>query len=381
VNGLTIKLLKLGFGSMNEDRLKKEVAEYVAHRKANPGKYAEIGAARDKHAAAIRSWSKNEMLQMNEEGLYTLIAPLWAMLIWGNKQYVVDKLISENGLNILRTELAELAWGEQSIAERWDRFRDQIKGMGPAMMSEILCHIHPKTCPIWNRRAKVGLAGLEVEGLPKYDYQTTGQKYVDIAAEMLVIAKELQVQGISGADLLNVDYFIWDQLQSETPLSQIPASNYEDEGEAVEPSSNDKVSEFIHNEVRDKIADIGEWLGFSSNVEVKVADGSKVDTIWQSTIGNMGRVIYVFEVQTKGSIDSLILNLLKSLNNPAVQGVVAVSDAKQLEKIKLHAAGVSGMRGKLKYWDYEEVLHVHSSLEGVNEVINKLGLVPQGFTI
>ena len=43
------------------------------------------------------------------------------------------------------------------------------------------------------------------------------------------------------------------------------------------------------------------------------------------------------------------------------------------------AYGVSSLSAKLRYWDYEEVLSVHSSLEGVNEAINKLGLVPQGF--
>ncbi len=110
-----------------------------------------------------------------------------------------------------------------------------------------------------------------------------------------------------------------------------------------------------------------------------MADGSKVDTVWESTIGNMGRVIYVFEVQTKGSIDSLIINLLKSLNNPAVQGVVAVSDAAQIEKIKKHSASVPGLSGKLKYWDYLEVLAIHDALALVNEKINSLGLVPQGF--
>lgn len=93
----------------------------------------------------------------------------------------------------------------------------------------------------------------------------------------------------------------------------------------------------------------------------------------------MGRVIYVFEVQTKGSIDSLIVNLLKSLNNPAVQGVVAVSDSKQLEKIEDHAEGVTGLRDKLKLWDYKEVLDVHENLEYVNESINQLVLVPDGF--
>jgi hypothetical protein len=62
-----------------------------------------------------------------------------------------------------------------------------------------------------------------------------------------------------------------------------------------------------------------------------------------------------------------------------VQGVVAVSDARQLEKIKSHARDVSGLREKLKYWDYEEILRVHEGLEFVNASINKLGLVPQGF--
>ena len=93
----------------------------------------------------------------------------------------------------------------------------------------------------------------------------------------------------------------------------------------------------------------------------------------------MGRVIYVFEVQTKGSIDSLILNLLKSLNNPAVQGVVAVSDEKQIEKIRKHAAALDGLRYKLKYWNYEEVLKVHDCFEIGYDSINKLDLVPQGF--
>lgn len=93
----------------------------------------------------------------------------------------------------------------------------------------------------------------------------------------------------------------------------------------------------------------------------------------------MGRVIYVFEVQTKGNMDSLMLNLLKSLNNPAVQGIVAVSDTSQLEIIKKHALGVKDLRDKLKYWDYKTVLKIHENLEFVNSTINELGLVPEGF--
>jgi hypothetical protein len=62
-----------------------------------------------------------------------------------------------------------------------------------------------------------------------------------------------------------------------------------------------------------------------------------------------------------------------------VQGVVAVSDAVQLEKIKLEVANVPNLKDKLKYWNYAQVLEVHEALESVNEAINGLGLVPQGF--
>ena len=188
---------------------------------------------------------------------------------------------------------------------------------------------------------------------------------------------ELVNAGFNDSTLLAVDYFVWDKLQVEDKLSKIytkkPVVEIKKEEESFEKSP------FSHNDIRDKIMDIGQWLGFTSNIEKKVSEGSKVDAIWEATIGNMGRIIYIFEVQTKGSIDSLILNLLKSLNNPAVQGVVAVSDAKQLEIIRKHAFDVKDLKDKLKYWDYEEILKVHESLEFVNENINKLGLVPQSF--
>lgn len=247
------------------------------------------------------------------------------------------------------------------------------------MMSEILCHTHPGDCMLWNRRAYVGLNYLGIPNLPRHNYQLTGARYSVLSDIAKQIATEMRSQGLADVSLLTVDYFIWRELQVEENLSQIHKNAIEPMKESEVEQVDQQTSEFIHDEVRDKLADIGVWLGLTSRTEVKVSDGSRVDTVWEQTIGNMGRVIYVFEVQTKGSIDSLILNLLKSINNPAVQGVVAVSDAAQLEKIRKHAAGVGGLRDKLKYWDYKEVLEVHEALEGVNESINSIGLVPQGF--
>lgn len=248
------------------------------------------------------------------------------------------------------------------------------------MMSELLCHAHPEDCILWNRRAYVGLAYLGVDDLPRHNYQLTGKRYLELCDIAKSIAGEMRNEGIADVNLLTVDYFIWDELQVEENLSQIHKPSPAAKKEHVEiEKAPAATAEFLHNEVRDKLEEIGRFLGFTARTEIKVADGSRVDTVWEATIGNMGRVIYVFEVQTRGSIDSLILNLLKSLNNPAVQGVVAVSDAGQIEKIRKHAAGVPQLRDKLKCWDQTEVLQVHEALVGVYESINKLELVPQGF--
>lgn len=361
---------------MNQSLLRKHIEKYLADRRKNPEKYVEGDRDRSERVAYYKAWSPDLMAQMDENALEEYISKLWAMLIWGNKRYVVDKLIKDHSLATVRLELSMLVWGKEDVAIRWDRFRERIKGIGPAMMSEILSHVFPETCMVWNRRAYVAFDYLGVEDLPRYQYQFTGKKYTELCTQSRIIAD--QMQQISGrpANLLDVDYFIWEELQVVEVLRGIRRKPEVDQV-PIPPTGDEPV--FVHNEIRDKIAEIGRWLGFETQTEIKVADGSVVDTVWEATIGNMGRVIYVFEVQTKGSIDSLIINLYKALNNPAVQGAVAVSDAKQLEIIKKHAQDVGDLGKKLKYWDYTEVLTNHESLSDVNESINRLGLVPAGF--
>ena len=359
---------------MNEKLLKKHIDTFISNSKKDSENFRSNFKERSDFIDYYQRYTEDKILSMNEEDIYQYLSQLWAMLIWGNKHYAVDKIIKENGLENLRTNLAHLVWGKEKISERWDSFRSEIKGMGPAMISEILCKAHPNDFMLWNRRAYVALNYLEVKKLPRYDYQLTGDVYSYLCDVCKKISEELKIAGFDDTTLLAVDYFIWNELQVENNLSKITKKP-----DVEEKLVSIKESEFIHDDVRDKIREIGQWLGFTADIEQKVSEGSKVDTIWEATIGNMGRVIYVFEVQTKGSIDSLILNLLKSLNNPAVQGVVAVSDRVQCETIKRLASDVSPLKDKLKYWDYEEVLKVHESLEFVNSNINRLRLVPDGF--
>lgn len=66
---------------MNVDLLKREIAAYARHRKTDPDKYVDMTTVRAEHADQIHQWSKKDVLQMDEAGLYQFIAPLWAMLI------------------------------------------------------------------------------------------------------------------------------------------------------------------------------------------------------------------------------------------------------------------------------------------------------------
>lgn len=361
---------------MNKQLLQKHIKNFLNNLKNEPEKLKGDQVERHERVVFYQGWTKDRILKMSEEDLLEYLSKLWAMLIWGNKQYVVSKMIDDNTLNSLRTELAELIWGKEPLEKRWDRTRKNLKGFGPAILSELLCHVHPNEFILWNRRAYVGLNYLGIKNLPRYNYQLTGKKFKELSEIAKEIAREMKSLGAADTTLLAVDYFIWEELQVEENLSQIYKKT-----EEIAPVEKltEKESSFIHDEVRDAIRDIGRWLGFNAEIEKKVADGSVVDAVWESVIGNMGRVLYVFEVQTKGSIDSLIINLLKAKNNPAVQGAVAVSNKKQLEKIKKHSADVKGLGDSLRLWDYEEVLEVRESLEFVNTAINKLKLVPEGF--
>jgi len=171
------------------------------------------------------------------------------------------------------------------------------------MMSEILCHTHPDDCMVWNRRAFVAFRYLAVPDLPRYDYQMTGAKYVYLSKTARAIREELRKKGIKDANLLTVDYFIWDELQVEDNLSNIFGAGADADKSApaeLKDVKDASTAEFIHDEVRDKIADIGRWLGLSARIETKVADGSIVDAVWESTIGNMEALLTSLRCRRKG---------------------------------------------------------------------------------
>lgn len=349
---------------MNQEKLNISIKEYLKQIK----KVGDIEAIneRKERKEYYQSWSKEKIINMTEDEFVEYIGKLWSMIVWGNKKYIADKIIEVNGFENIKNMLINLLYGKEEIEKRWNRFYKNIKQIGPSSMSELLSYINPDEYVICNKVTCACFKYLEVPKVPIHNYQYTGENYKRLCDEAKKIKNKMIESGIDGVDLLIVDYMFWDIVY---PLSK------NDEKIIIE--NDDK--QFIHNDIINQIVEIGQWLGFESKAEVKIADGAIVDAIWQAQIGNMGKVIYAFEVQTHGSIDSLILNLQKATNNFAVQAIVAVSDEKQIEKIKKESKGIHSIETKLKTWDYKEVMEMHDCLERSNEIINNLGLVPDSF--
>lgn len=356
---------------MNNQKLNAAITEFFKKKTSNAAYYEDNWKERIERKAFYQSYTKEKLLAMNQEEFLEYIGKLWSMLIWGNKKYVVDKLIKDNGFSVLKKKLVDLLYGTENIELRWDSFLKTVKGLGPATMSELLTYSNPEEYAVFNKTTVLCYSYLEIPGMPRYNYQYTGKKYMEVCNISKDISKALKAAGAEEYDLLAVDYFLWDELLPFTEKKETFV-NSTSVDEVKLPSKDTKS---IHDEIRDKLVSIGKFLGFESQSEIKIATGAVVDVVWEAKIGNMGKVIYVFEVQSRGSIDSLILNLKKAQTNAAVQAVVAVSDEEQLAKIIKESKGVID-EDFLRTWNSDDVLAVYDALARAHQSINKLALVP-----
>lgn len=303
--------------------------------------------------------------KLTEAELDELISSLWASRMWGNKQYLVQKVIADNSIEKLRIELKSLLDTATPYQVRYEHFLKEVKGLGPASLTEMLCYIQPQECGIWNQKARQAIKILGMESLVNpAKYRLSAREYENFNQLLKSIAAELPQVDSKTLDLLFVDYFLF-QVTEQTPESAVEA---------------DKEFVFDHDEMCELIENIGAMLGFDTSTEEQIGRGAKVDVIWRSRIGNLGLVTYVFEVHKNGSMDSLLLNLQKAKSSPTVQKVIAVSDQVQLDKIKGESEGLpEEFRRSLGFWRVEDVKQVGDHLQSAMGIISSLNLVQGNF--
>ena len=340
------------------------------------GEYKSDRVARQERQALYANvLSPQAVDQMTELEFGQVISSLWANQMWGsNKGYQVDRLIQENSLPALKNHFKDLLWGAEELAIRYDAFRREIKGFGTAMLAEILAFIHPDQCGVWNDRARFALNQLGYyKTIPFIQKrQLSGTEYQQFNSLVGSLVEELKPHGFIDLDYLGINYFFYEIWR--TAKKEIPAVGNEPRGEAP------IVEAFNHDEVIDQLVSIGQALGFQTEKEKLVAKGAKVDVIWQASIANLGVVIYVFEVQSRGSIDSLCMNLQRAQANQSVQRLIIVANAKEIEKIQDEIALLpEDFRRAVSFWEVTETIRAAELVDELFGIINKLELVKSEF--
>jgi hypothetical protein len=148
--------------------------------------------------------SRDKLSKLSRDDFSALIKRLWAVNIWHNKDYKVQKLLDENGLDAIRSALLDLLYGKPPIEIRWDTFRATIKGLGPSSLSEILTFFDPQ------QYALVNLKPYEV--LPRLGYFITdvkdGKSYKKATDDLAKIKSQLEEGGIADVDFIVTDFFV-----------------------------------------------------------------------------------------------------------------------------------------------------------------------------
>ena len=100
---------------MNKEKLKSAIMSFVKNKKANAAYYDDNWKERMERRAFYQSFTRDKILGMTEEDFLEFMSKLWSMLIWGNKKYVVDKMIADNGFD------NEKAIGRAALWQRFHR--------------------------------------------------------------------------------------------------------------------------------------------------------------------------------------------------------------------------------------------------------------------
>ena len=355
---------------MNKTKLEKYLKLYKESFAGSKTAEKDAQNERTERIAYYQKITKAKLLKLNDEEFQEFISKLWASLTFGNKKYLVDRIKDSNGgLAEIEKKLADFIFGKESTDIRWDKFMKSAKQFGPSYMSELLSYYYPNECAIANAQDEKALNALEVENVPHYNYQWSGKNYLRICSIVKEIGEDMKKHDLLVENLLSADYFLWEVANANEEAATVVYTDPKEKQSGKEKS--------LHDEMIDKIVEIGTWLGFEAEKEVKVCKGDKLDAIWKIKIGNMGMIMYAFEVQSKGDINSLILNLQRAGANKAVQRLIAVSDEKQLIKIKEEYETVPNL--EIVLWDFKDVDRVHDNLQEAFSSINKLGLVAPDF--
>jgi hypothetical protein len=339
--------------------------------------YHEFQNEEDEEFATLRFEKKQTLSELLGEDTVTtfeegdireLVRNLWAFESWNNKDYIVEQIL-EDGLQHARDTFHEALYEVEDINEKFNILNENVNMLGPASVTEILTFKYPEQCAIFNRRAGDALDVLDY-GNQVPDQLKSGTEYEAFLQVIESIMERLtQIDGTGAQppeiqDYVDVDYFLF-------YLSKL------DLDKTGESSKKEPIEDFVHDEMQDKLLEIGDGLGFDVDDEYQAAPGARIDVRWSTRVANLGMISYAFEVHRRGSRDSAILNLQKAQNaDPTLQKLVIVSTQDQLVTFKDEIEAIStDFSHAVSYLEVEQVNKAVDLLADLKEILQDAGLM------
>lgn len=261
---------------------------------------------REERSALFKSLLAEDRIEnLAEKDFGILISKLWASQIWGNKEYLVNKILKDNGLPKIKAELRELLYGSQPLDERYDRFKMNIKGLGPSSITEILLFVFPTEYCLWNEKPINVLPFLKMKTLLRdrvYKYPIKGHEYVKCNQVLQLVRDELSIRGIPKSDFVDVDFFMAYIFYNVMPKEKEVEKEIEKEAVTVK-GKLDKISG--HPDAEGVLLELGNLLGFDTFVckrdRVKTFMGNTLGEI--ATLKEIPRFTYERLLETVREID------------------------------------------------------------------------------
>lgn len=308
----------------------------------------------------IQSSLAERNLESFEEGdLRQLVRNLWAYDRWGDKDYVIERIVQRD-ISAVRDTLQDALYETVDIGSRFSVLK-QLNNVGTATASEILMFIYPDEYALCDTKA---IEGLKMLGygtqLPDDSHRIrSSEDYLAFLGEVEEIRSQLdqQVEDYSSPlDYIYLNEFLY----------------YLAERDQVKES----VEDFDHEEMKEELLAIGDGLGFDVQEEYKAGPRAVIDVLWSTRVANLGKISYAFEVHRSGSPDSAILNLQKTKNtDPTIQKVVIVATRNNLESFREELEAVGGDFSKsVSYLEPSAVEKANGHLTELQEILKKADL-------
>ena len=100
--------------NFNINKFDNQLETYIKKLKKNGTMQIEL-EEREERKLYYQKYDANKIIDMTEDEFHEYISKLWAMIIWGNKEYIINKYIEDNSFDNLKKSIAELLYGRDKI--------------------------------------------------------------------------------------------------------------------------------------------------------------------------------------------------------------------------------------------------------------------------